>query len=309
MPVKRRSKIRYYFHKYFVLPFKIFRIAVIDTVRQDGVEHAGYLAFLSILSFFPSLIFLISIIGTFGASEVGAHVMQTILSSAPKEMAEALAPRINEIISGPPQSFLTIAIVGVIWTASSSVEGCRTILNRAYRVAFPPPYVLRRFISILEFFVIIFSIIIGLFVFIVIPSFLKEIEASLGYKFQIDYDFFYLRHLAIFILLTCTTSMLYYALPNAKQKITQTVPGSILAVIIWVGLEKLFLLYLQNFHQFNFVYGSLAGVIVSLMFFYLISLVFIFGAEFNYHFHRTYQIFLNPNRPRIAPVKRKKRSR
>lgn len=288
MPQQKRSNLEYYFHKYCILPFKILRLSIIDTVRQDGVEHAGYLAFLSLLSLFPFLIFLISIIGFFGASEIGAKFVHTILASAPKEVADALNPRIEEIISGPPQSFLTLAIFGVIWTASSSVEGCRTILNRAYRVAFPPPYLLRRFISILEFFVIIFAVLIGIVVFVVVPSFFAEI----GGKFYFDFNFFYLRYLAIFLLLTCTTSLLYFALPNAKQHITQTVPGSILAVALWFLVENLFSFYLSNFHQFNLVYGSLAGMMISLMFFYLISLIFILGAEFNYHFHRTYKVFL-----------------
>ena len=292
MPQKQRSKFNYYIHKYFIIPLMIFRISVLDTIRQDGIEHAGYLAFLSIFSLFPFLIFLISIVGFFGASEMGAQIVHTILSAAPREMAETLAPRINEIISGPPQSFLTIAIIGVIWTASSSVEGCRTILNRAYRIAFPPPYLWRRFISILEFFVIIFSIVIGIIIFIVVPSLLKEVEGTFSLHSNFDYDFFYLRQLAIFAVLTLATSLLYYALPNAKQKITQTVPGSIVVVLLWVSLERGFSLYLENFQQFNLVYGSLAGIIVSLMFFYLISLAFIFGAEFNYHFHRTYQVFL-----------------
>ncbi len=297
MLIKSRSKFDYFFRKYLVIPIKLLRVAIIDTVRQDGVEHAGYLAFLSILSLFPFLIFLISIIGFFGASDAGAAAIHMILSSAPKEVSEALLPRINEIISGPPQSFLTIAIIGVIWTASSSVEGCRTILNRAYRVEFPPPYLWRRFISILEFFVIIFSIVIGIILFIFTPMILKELEVGLHFKLYIDYDLFYIRHLAIFLLLSCATSLLYYALPSAKQKITQTVPGSILVVILWVSLEKIFSFYLENFHQFSLVYGSLAGIIVSLMFFYLISLVFIFGAEFNYHFHRTYQVFLRVKEP------------
>jgi len=303
MPRKKRNKITYNFRKYFILPIKILRVAITDTVRQDGIEHAGYLAFLSILSLFPFLIFLIAIIGLFGATEVGVQIVNIILSAAPKEVAEGLAPRINEIISGPPQSFLTIAIIGVIWTASSSVEGCRTILNRAYRVAFPPPYVLRRFISVLQFFVIIFSMVVGVAVFIVAPMLLKEAENRFHFHLNIDYDFYYLRHIAIFTLLTCATSVLYYALPNAKQRITQTIPGSILAVLSWISLEKLFSFYLDNFHQFNLVYGSLAGVIVSLMFFYLISLVFILGAEFNYHFHRTYQVFLKKRPKKISKKK------
>jgi membrane protein len=288
----KRSKLGYNFRKYCVLPFKILRISIIDTVRQDGIEHAGYLAFLSLFSIFPFLIFLISIVGFFGDSESGIKLIYSIISSAPKEVVEALIPRVQEIISGPPQTFLTLAIIGVIWTASSSVEGCRTILNRAYRVHFPPPYLLRRLVSIAEFFVIVFSIVIGIAIFIIAPIVLRAIEWKFSISFKIDYDFFYIRHLAFLILLTCATSLLYYALPNAKQRINKTMPGSILAVIFWVILEKLFSLYLANFHQFNFIYGSLAGIIISLMFFYLISLIFILGAEFNYHFHRTYTVFL-----------------
>jgi len=296
MPINSRSKINYYFHKYFLIPIKIFRKSVIDTINHDGIEHAGYLAFLSILSFFPSLIFLIAVIGIFGESKIGTDFLHELISSLPNEMSRGLTPRINEIISGPSDGYLTIAIIGVIWTASSSVEGCRTILNRAYRVAFPPPYILRRLVSIFEFFIIIFVIISGILIFVIVPVVLKYFEKQFAIKLAIDYDFFYLRQLAIFTILTISTSVLYFALPNAKQKISQTIPGSILAVILWITLVDFFSLYLENFNQMNFVYGSIAGIIISLMFFYLISLVFIFGAEFNYNFHRVYQYFLKkPN--------------
>lgn len=291
MPEKR-SFIDYYFHKYLILPLKIFRMAIVDTVRQDGVEHSGYLAFLLLLSFFPFLIFVFSIIGIFGASDLGVQIIKFILSSTPKEVGDGLKPYIDEIISGPPQGLLTIAIIGVIWTASSSVEGCRTILNRAYRVEFPPPYLLRRLFSIGEFFVITFVIIVGIITFVLLPNFLEQNNADLLIKLHFNYDSYHLRHITFLTLLTLATSMLYYALPNAKQKITQTLPGSIIAVALWIVVEHVFSIYLTNFHQVNFVYGSLAGIIISLLFFYLISLIFIFGAEFNYHFHRTYQIFL-----------------
>ena len=298
--LKKRSKINYYIHKYFFIPIKIFRKSLIDTIRHDGIEHAGYLAFLSILSFFPSLIFLIAVIGFFGESKIGTDFLYKIISGLPNEMSRGLTPRIKEIISGPSDGYLTIAIIGVIWTASSSVEGCRTILNRAYRIAFPPPYILRRLVSIFEFFIIIFVIISGILIFVIVPVVLKYFEKQFSIKLEIDYDFFYLRQLAIFVILTTSTSVLYYALPNAKQKFTQTIPGSILAVILWVILVNFFSLYLENFNQMNFVYGSIAGVIISLMFFYLISLVFIFGAEFNYNFHRVYQFFLKKPKTKIT---------
>lgn len=264
-------------------------MAVVDTVRQDGIEHSGYLAFLLLLSFFPFLIFIFSILGIFGDTKIGVQIITSIITSTPKEVGEGLKPYINEIISGPPHSLLTIAILGVIWTASSSVEGCRTILNRAYRIEFPPPYLLRRLISIGEFFVITFVIVIGIIIFVIIPNFLEEAKADL---FIFNYDFYRLRHATFLALLTGATALLYYALPNAKQKFTQTVPGSIVAVALWIVVEHIFSLYLENFHQVNFVYGSLAGIIIALLFFYFISVIFIFGAEFNYHFHRTYKIFL-----------------
>lgn len=290
--LRKNSKLHYNLRKFLILPFKILRLSIVDTVRQDGVEHAGYLAFLSILSLFPFLIFLISIVGFLGASEQGIEAVQTILSSAPKEVANALTPRVTEIISGPPQTFLTLAIIGVIWTASSSVEGCRTILNRAYRIHHPPPYIWRRLLSILEFFVVIILILAGIGLLVLAPIALRWLEDLFSISFKVDYDLFYIRHIIMFTILILSTSLLYYALPNAKQKITQTIPGSILSVILWFTLERVFSIYLANFHQFNFVYGSLAGIIISLMFFYLISLIFIVGAEFNYHFHRTYQVFL-----------------
>lgn len=285
-------KKNYYLKKYLIIPSHILRKSIIDTIRHDGIEHAGYLAFLSILSLFPSLIFLFSIFAIIGTSDFGEEFVHNIISKMPRDMANTLAPRINEIISGPDDSYLTIAILGIIWTASSSVEGCRTILNRAYRVALPPPYIFRRLVSIIEFFIIIFIIISVISIFVIAPTALRFIETKFNTSLHINYDIFYLRYIAIMLVLAICTSMLYYALPNAKQKITQTVPGSILAVILWVILEYLFSLYIDKFHQVSFVYGSIAGVIISLMLFYLISLVFILGAEFNYHFHRAYQVFL-----------------
>lgn len=288
----KRSNLIYNFHKYCVLPLKIFRMSAVDTVRQDGIEHSGYLAFLLLLSFFPFLIFIFSLIGLFGATGVGVEIIKSILASTPKEVSEGLTPYINEIISGPPHSLLTIAIIGVIWTASSCVEGCRTILNRAYRIEYPPPYLLRRLFSIGEFFIITFVIISGILIFVILPNFLEENNADLLVKLHFNYDLYYLRQIIFFSLLTIATASLYYALPNAKQKFTQTVPGSIVTVALWIIVEYVFSLYLEKFHQVNFVYGSLAGIIISLLFFYLISVIFIFGAEFNYHFHRTYKIFL-----------------
>ncbi len=284
-----RPKLLYSFHKYCILPIKIFRMAIVDTIRQDGIEHAGYLAFLSIFSLFPFLIFLISIVGYAGGDEIAVKVIYGVINSLPKDAADSLLPRVSEIVSGPPQSFLTIAIIGVIWTASSSVEGCRTILNRAYRVHLPPPYLLRRLISVLEFFILTFGIAALIMAIVAAPALIDmpEIQHSLDFLNSPE-----TRQNIIYLFLIGATSLLYYAIPNVQQHITKTFPGAILTVFLWVNTQKMFAFYLENFHQFSFIYGGLAGIMIYLMFFYLVNLIFIFGAQFNYHFYRVYKIFL-----------------
>lgn len=287
------KKLSFLPYRYIKILYRIFHISVHDTIKQDGIEHAGYLAFLSILSLFPFLIFLVATIGFIGGSDLGRDFIVFLLQSIPQEASSALQPRIEEILSDPPQSFLTLAIIGVIWTASSSVEGLRTILNRAYRVFAPPPYILRRLISIVEFFIITASVMLATLFLVFVPSIVRFFEKYFSTKLGIDYEILNLNHTLIFLLLILGTSLLYYALPNVQQKYRQTLPGAFLTVSLWILIKNAFVLYLDNFNQFNFVYGSLAGIMISLIFFYLINLAFIFGAEFNYHLHRVFSNLKN----------------
>lgn len=281
-------RLSFFKKKYIRLPYFILRASISDTIHQNGVEHAGYLAFLSILSLFPFLIFLFSIITYFGDSEIGSRLVYVFLNNLPVNISSSLLPRINEIVNGPPQGLLTIAIIGIIWTASSAVEGLRTILNRAYRATSPPTYVLGRILSILQFIIIALMISITVIMLILAPVILQKIEANFFVNFKIDYDWLYFRQSTTIFILFITTSCLYYFIADVKQKFRDTIPGTMLAIILWTIILRLFAIYLDNFNQFNLVYGSLGGLIGALMFFYLVNLVFIIGAEFNYHFKRAY---------------------
>ncbi len=114
--------------------------ALVNTINHDGVEHAGYLAFLLLLALFPFLVLLMALATFLGDSQIGMEFSHLIMSYLPPHMVQALQPRIDEIASGPPTGLLSVAILGAIWTASSAVEGFRTVLNRAYHVATPPAH-------------------------------------------------------------------------------------------------------------------------------------------------------------------------
>ncbi len=262
---------------------RCFSRAAVDTINHDGIEHAGYLAFLVLLALFPFLVFMFAIAGLIGEGQTGAAFITNILETLPAHVTTALRPRVMEIISGPPQGLLTISIVGAIWTASSAVEGLRTILNRAYRVATPPAYWLRRSLSILQLLIFTFIVLAGMVLLVVIPLALQHIEGWLRIHVSSDEtdlgNFIWLITIA---LLFAAVAYIYYIIPNIKQRLVSVAPGAAVVVALWLGAGYLFTLYLSHFDQVNLIYGSLGGIIAALLFFYICNIIFIFGAELNH---------------------------
>lgn len=258
--------------------------ATVDTINHDGVEHAGYLAFLEILALFPFLVFLFSIAGLFGEGESGAAFIAQALQALPKHVTEAIQPRIMEIVSGPPQGLLTVSILGAIWTASSAVEGLRTILNRAYRVGTPPAYWFRRSLSILQLLLFTFIVLAGIMLLVLVPIALRQIETWMGvpvYTMAADW-IEQAAWAAAAVILFLAVSYIYYVIPNIKQRVVSVAPGAAAVVLLWIAAATLFALYLANFQQVNLIYGGLGGIIAALIFFYIFNLIFIFGAELNH---------------------------
>jgi len=258
--------------------------ALVSTIYHDGIEHAGYLAFLGLLAMFPFLVFMVAVIGVLGQGAAGTEFITYLLNALPKHLTAALQPRIVEIVSGPPQGLLTFAILGAIWTASSAVEGLRTVLNRAYHVETPPAYWLRRSLSILQLLIFTFITIVAMILVVAIPLLLHEIE-SLFRIAIIPENHAYVSRMVFVIsvgVLFVTISAIYYTVPNIKQSFISVAPGAAVAVLGWMGAAYTFTLYLSNFNQVNLIYGSLGGIIAALVFFYVCNMIFIFGAEFNY---------------------------
>jgi membrane protein len=271
--------------KFFVITIlRCLKNALINTINHDGIEHAGYLAFLGLLALFPFLVFLFSVIGVMGQGEAGAIFISEVLAKLPNDVTAALQPRIFEIISGPPQGLLTISILGAIWTASSAVEGIRTVLNRAYHVSTPPAYWFRRGLSILQLLFFTSLVIAGMMLVVFIPLLLHYIEVWVGIYFVSDYELYWSR---VFYLVSIGTLFLavgyiYYVIPNIKQSIVAVAPGAAVVAVCWIGAAYLLSVYLSYFEQVNLIYGSLGGIIAALIFFYICNVIFIFGAELNY---------------------------
>lgn len=256
--------------------------ALVKTIEHDGVEHAGYMSFMVLFSIFPFIVFFLALTSFLGASELGSHFVDLLIENLPHDATAGIKDRIYELVKAPPYSLMTLAIIGSIWTSSSFVEGLRTILNRVYHISSPPPYLMRRLLSILQFLAISLLISFGMFLLIVIPIGIKKIPELENLLSDYAPSWAYLRYILIWISLFATVSSFYYILPNIKIRFRTVIPGSIITVVSWVVSGSLLSNYLVYWQQLSLVYGSLGGIIVTLLFFYIVNMLFIYGAEFNY---------------------------
>ena len=266
--------------------FKCLWQSITKTIEHDGVEHAGYMSFMVLFSLFPFLVFFLVLTSLLGASELGQNFMSLLIESLPDSTTIVIKKSIYEVMKVPPQSLMTLAIIGSIWTASSFVEGLRTILNRVYHINSPPPYLSRRLMSILQFFVISMIISFAMFLLVIVPIGLSKIPAIVSMMDGYTTVLAYWRLVLIFICLFITVAALYYVIPNAKMTFAEVIPGSFLTVILWIISGHLLSQYIVYYNQLSIVYGSLGSIIITLLFFYVINMLFIYGAVFNYLYHR-----------------------
>jgi membrane protein len=256
--------------------------AAFKTINDDGVEHSGYMSFMVLLSIFPFLVFFLALTSFIGASNIGENFIQLILQNLPEKLIDTVKIRVEELADTPPQRLLTLAIIGSIWTASSFVECLRTILNRVNAIKSPPPYIMRRLLSILQFFLISIVITFTVFLFIIIPIGLTKIPGMSDLVSNYVGYINIIRYSVVLFILFFGASALYYIIPNAKMTFKEVAPGAALTVILWVISGYLLSKYIIYYNQLTIVYGSLGSIILTLLFFYIINMIFIYGAEFNY---------------------------
>jgi membrane protein len=254
------------------------------TINVDGLEHAGYMSFMVLLSFFPFLVFFLAITAKFGNSDLGTYFIQFIINKLPNDSNHYIKDSILEVASSPPKNLLTLAIIGNVWTSSSFVECLRTILNRIYNVAIIPTYLTRRLLSIFQFFLLSLLLYGTILSLIIIPAAIRNIP-EIDNFFQNLSFLMYIQYVLIIFFLFFTVSMFYYIIPNIKMKYYEVIPGSFLTVILWISSGFLLNQYIQH-NNLMLIYGSLWNIIITLIFFYIINIIFIYGAVLNHMIFR-----------------------
>lgn len=248
---------------------------------NGGTLLAGHMAFASLFALFPFLIFLTTLAGELGQGDAARDFVELGLGTLPDQVRAAIEPAVTEVLRGGRQGLMTISIIAALWAVSSAFEAARYALNLAYEVRQTRAIWWQRLQSLVM--VLTFAVFIILAMVIMVAAPIAWTVAELLEFSQIQWQPLYsiVRFgLSVFLML-CFVLPLYRWLPNRRLSTWDVLPGAALAVIVWIVSASLYSWYLLNLGRFTVTYGSLGGIVATLLFFYISALIFIFGAEVN----------------------------
>jgi len=248
---------------------------------DGGTLLAGHIAFATLFALFPFIIFLTALSGEFGQSAAAQNFVDLGLGTLPIEVRKSIEPAVDEVLKGGRQGLMTLSIIAALWAVSSAFEAARYALNLAYDVRQTRAIWWQRLQSLLMVMIFAFVIILAMVLAVAAPmvwALADFLDLDL-----VDWRPLYgvLRFGLSVLLMLCFVLPLYRWLPNCKLATIDVLPGAVLAVIIWIVSAGLYSWYLINLGRFTVTYGSLGGIVATLLFFYITALIFIFGAEVN----------------------------
>ena len=251
-------------------------------VYEDGFVHAGNLAYLALLALFPFLIFAAAIAHLVGSGENGQQTVVTILSRLPPEVREVLAMPIAEVLSGRSGNLLWFGAVVGLWTAASFIETIRDILRRAYGVKYSASFWQYRLGSMAAIVAAVILLLVAFALTIVLTSAHHFVVARLPFSEGLGRSLGLYR-IAPGVTLFVTFYILFLALtPSRYRKLgCRKWPGAMLVTLWWLLTVELLPAVIGLFGGYALTYGSLAGVMVALLFFFVIGLGVVTGAELN----------------------------
>ena len=250
-------------------------------MKDEGLELSGYIAFTAFFSLFPFVIFLAALAGFLGDRQTADDVVGAMFGFMPDDVAGTLAPAVREVIGARQGGLLTVGILTTLWFASNGFEALRTGLNRAYGVSEERAIWWLRLQSIA--FVIAGGFIIFFLSLAVLlgPLIWRVLGPAIDDVLGTELVFVSVRYLVAIVLLWGALMLLHRWLPNTKQAYLRVLPGVVATAVLWLIMASLFSWYIGHLADYSAFYGSLGGVAITLMFFYLSAIIFIFGAEIN----------------------------
>ncbi|MFI9065600.1 YihY/virulence factor BrkB family protein [Streptomyces sp. NPDC053429] len=250
---------------------------------DELADRAAALTYYGVLALFPALLVLVSLLGIVGDS-VTKQVLDNLQKLAPGSARDVISNAVQQLQGNAGVGSL-LAIVGLavaVWSASGYVAAFIRTSNAAYDMPEGRPVwkvlPLRLALTVVLMILAVVSALIVVFT----GGLARQVGTALGVGGSALTVWSIAKWPVLVLLVTIMIALLYWAAPNAKGRGFKWVtPGSFLALLIWMIASAGFAFYVANFGSYNKTYGTLAGVIVFLVWLWITNLAILLGLEFD----------------------------
>ncbi len=261
--------------------FAVVKRTAIGTFN-DGFIHAGNLAYLAMLAIFPFFILGAALFALIGEAGERAALIETIVTAFPPTVARTIEPVARDVMDARQGWLLWAGAAVALWTVSSLVETIRDILRRAYGTEATRAFWKYRLIST--------GFTIGAVVLLVLSLFAQVLIATAEEVIQVRFPELAGSMAELQLSRAVTAAGLFGSLYLLFYTLTPTAyrsrrypkwPGVAVITLWWMVVTTLLPPILRSFFAYSLTYGSLAGIMIALFFFWLIGLGMVIGAELN----------------------------
>jgi membrane protein len=245
------------------------------------VDYAAVVAYYLVFSLFPLLFFLTTLAAYLPLRGAVNQAIDRVRPFLPGQAQSIVDEKLDDLLTQTRPRLLTLGILVAIWTASRGANAVAKALNRAYEVDESRPYWKVQLVVITVTVVGALLGLVAIAALIAGGSLGYWVANRLGMATAYHYAVQWLRWPLTAVVIMLAAALAYYFLPNVKQRFRYITPGSVVATTVWMLATWGFGVYVVHFGSYDATYGSIGGVIVLLMWFYISAAIFLLGGRIN----------------------------
>lgn len=252
--------------------------------KDKATTLAAAQAYYYLLAIVPLLILLLAILPYLQIDPQRAvDFIGTIL---PGEVASTFQDTIVSVVTTPSGGLLTFGILGTLWSASNALSAFINATNQAYGIEETRSFIKLKATAI----VLTLGMLIAVIVALVLPIFggtiIDMIKSFFSLPEQTEIIFQVLRWVISIAVMSIVLAFMYKFAPDKRFPFKEVIIGAVIATVLWQVVSLGFSIYVANFSSYSATYGSLGGLIVLMLWFFLTGLILVIGAEINAILHR-----------------------
>jgi len=253
-----------------------------EAQEDELLGRAAQLSYYALLALFPALMFLTALMGLFSVQDFMPELMSYLRNVLPADALSMVERFLTQIAEGSGANLLSLGALGALWASSSGMTAIIDALNVVYDVRKDSrPFWKIRLTALLLTVGLAGFVIFSIALVLYGPDIGQWIADMMGVGLVFTWMWILLQWPIVLSLMLFVVAVVYYTCPDIKQNWRWVTPGAVFAVGMWVVVSLGFKTYVDHFGEYNKVYGSIAGVIVLMLWLYWSGLVLLIGGEIN----------------------------